>query len=252
MRIKMILGAYIAVQVYVACAEQINFVDKLGAHVPIAKYDDRAVPASITAEQSRIQARHIRRDAYYDHRRPGPLKDPGPGGLGGVEVPITHWDANLSAIPAQQSDVIVLGEIIAAQAHVSQARVSVYSEFTIRIKSVFKNTTPTAIAVGSTITADRPVGGVEFPSGTVGHYGQVGMGAPEVGKAYVLFLAAHEQSQDFRIVTGFELKDDKVYAMDGMRAMPAAGRHRSRFDEYHGTDQATFLDLVRKYVASAH
>jgi hypothetical protein len=79
----------------------------------------------------------------------------------------------------------------------------------------------------------------------------MGMGAPEVGKIYALFLTSEDSSQDFKIVTGFEFTAGKVYAMDGMRAVPAAGRHVSRFDQYNDTVQTEFLELVRTKIDSA-
>jgi hypothetical protein len=256
MQIKVIVGMYVILQVYPAYAEQVNFVQRLGAVVPIAKYDEQietssqiATPSD-AAKLSVMRTRHARRDAYYDSHRPGPLKDPGPANVTGIYVPFSHWDAKLAAIPAEQSSVVVIGRIVDAQAHVSRSRVSVYSEFTMVIDSVLKNATGSVIAPGSTITADRPVAGVEFPSGTVAYYGQMGMGAPEVGKTYVLFVTSEDSSQDFKIVTGFELTEGKVYAMDGMRAVPAAGRHVSRFDQYNGTVQAEFLELVRTKIDS--
>ena len=126
----------------------------------------------------------------------------------------------------------------------------VYSEFTVKVTSVLKNSTTAAIAPNSDVICDRPVGGVLFPSGTVAYIGQLGMGSPEVGKTYVLFLSGEGPAQDLRIVTGFESTDGKIYAIDGSRAAPGTGRHRSRFEDYDGTGRASFLDLVRKRIAA--
>jgi len=238
---------------------QVNLVEKLGVHAPIAKYNaQNAAPSSSAGDESvhpaksTEDARHIRRDTYYDRLRPGPIRDPGNSGLQAMEWPgFTHWDVRLPAIPAPQSAVIVVGQLAAAQAHLSQNAKSVYSEFILRIDSVLKNTTPQTLEVGSSITADRGIGGVEFPSGSVGYYGPVGMGAPDVGKTYLMFLAADPPAQDLRIVTAFEVKDGKVFAVDGQRCCALSmGRHRTLFDEYTGMDEATFLKLAQEQIAN--
>src|SRR6266852_9634810 len=101
---------------------QVNLVEKLGVHAPIAKYNaQNAAPSSSAGDESvhpaksTEDARHIRRDTYYDRLRPGPIRDPGNSGLQAMEWPgFTHWDVRLPAIPAPQSAVIVVGQLAAA------------------------------------------------------------------------------------------------------------------------------------------
>src|SRR5260370_17488619 len=82
---------------------QVNLVEKLGMHVPIAKYNaQNASPSSsagdesVHAAKSTEAARHIRRDAYYDRLRPGPIRDPGNTGFQPTDCPgFTLWHLDL-------------------------------------------------------------------------------------------------------------------------------------------------------------
>lgn len=48
-------------------------------------------------------------------------------------------------MPAAKSDLVVIGEVTDAQAYVSEGKDWVYSEFTIRVDDVLKNTSKATI-----------------------------------------------------------------------------------------------------------
>ncbi|HSK73591.1 MAG TPA: hypothetical protein VK892_17980, partial [Pyrinomonadaceae bacterium] len=50
-----------------------------------------------------------------------------------------HWEKGLTALPIEKSDVVILGKVIDAKAHLSPDKSTVYSEFKIEIEEVFKN-----------------------------------------------------------------------------------------------------------------
>src|SRR5882762_4297796 len=50
-----------------------------------------------------------------------------------------HWPADFKPIPISASDVIILGTMSDARAHLSEDKNSVYSEFGVTIKEVLKN-----------------------------------------------------------------------------------------------------------------
>lgn len=68
------------------------------------------------------------------------------------------------ALPVIDSDAIVIGEVVEAQAHLSNDLGGVYSEFTTHVSQVLKQDSKTTIALDSLITAERPGGRVRFPS----------------------------------------------------------------------------------------
>lgn len=58
------------------------------------------------------------------------------------------------ALPVAKCEFIVLGEVKAAEAHVSENKENVYSEFTVLVNKVFK-TASSSISEGTEITIDR-------------------------------------------------------------------------------------------------
>jgi hypothetical protein len=78
-----------------------------------------------------------------------------------------HWWQGISALPTDQSDVIVVGKVVGAQAHLSDDGTKVYSEFSVEVGNIFKNT---GDAIGRTISVTRRGGAVRFASGKVQEY----------------------------------------------------------------------------------
>jgi hypothetical protein len=61
--------------------------------------------------------------------------------------------ALVPALPVAKSAYIVLGEVKIAEAHVSENKENVYSEFTVSVTKVFK-TASSSVVEGSEITVD--------------------------------------------------------------------------------------------------
>src|SRR6266404_8890020 len=51
---------------------------------------------------------------------------------------IYYWDASMPSLPVAQSDAVIIGEVTRAEAHLSNDKTGVYSEFTIQISQVLK------------------------------------------------------------------------------------------------------------------
>ena len=108
-----------------------------------------------------------------------PEADTGGGGF----LPEGQFD--FPALPIAKSDIIVVGEVVTAEAHLSEDKSSVYSEFGVRVINVFKSNISLA---GSQIMVERLGGYVKYPDGRRLLY-RVGTGGmPAVGRRYVLFL----------------------------------------------------------------
>jgi hypothetical protein len=129
-----------------------------------------------------------------------------------IESSLTD-DSQLSPIPVKESEIIIIGEILNAQANLSNNKFSVYSEFTVRIEKALKNRTSKEV-ITENITIDRLGGFVRYPNGQKVLYSVSGNGMPRVGKRYVLFLTKPDKSPNYNILTGYELKEDKVYPLD--------------------------------------
>jgi hypothetical protein len=155
---------------------------------------------------------------------------------------IIHWFIDVPAIPASESDVILVGQALSANAFLSKNKQYIHSEFTINIETLLLNNDRApvvpAINPGDRIIAGREGGTVRFPSGRVQQYRIYGQGMPQVGQRYVLFLKRNEPNPDYFILTGYELKDNKVLPLDTI----------DLYSTYKGHDASDFLDLVRKKI----
>jgi hypothetical protein len=162
------------------------------------------------------------------------------------ELPLTtHWWWGLPAIPAANSDVIVIGEVADAQAYLSNDKTAVYSEFTISTDDVLKN--KSSLPLSSAISVERFGGAVRFQSGRVQHYRIDKQGVPQVGHRYLFFLKRNEDGQDFSILTGYELRAGRVFALD---SAGSNANNKLPYDDYNGCEESTFLNEVRSAIAN--
>jgi len=157
----------------------------------------------------------------------------------------SEWDMGLPALPVAKSDLVVIGEVVDAEALLSGSKDWVYSEFTIRVDEVLKNTSNVTLTQGASVIADRDGGGVRFPSGRVTIQYIAGQGMPRVGRRYALFLTVDDQEQGFHILTGYELRGGRVIPVDN----PAGGTHPIA-TKYNGVDEASFLSDLRSSIAN--
>ena len=154
---------------------------------------------------------------------------------------ITHWWIGLPALPFEQSTAIVLGEVIQAEAHLSDNKTGIYSEFLIKIEEVFKDTSK-LVRLKNTVSANRCGGSVRFASGRVNKYRTHREGMPQKGERYLLFLKQSE-SEDFFILTGYKLSEGKVMPLDGEDSKDP--RAALAFAKYRETGEIRLLQDLR-------
>lgn len=143
------------------------------------------------------------------------------------------WDSGLTGIPVNRSDAVVVGEVLGAQAYLSQDKGSVYSEFSIRVEDVLKDG---SVTPGSTITGDRVGGVVKYDGAHTVLYRLVGQDLPHVGGRYVFFLKSTGEANDYSILLGYELRSGKVFLLDEIPVTAA----------YKGMDSSSFLNVVKE------
>jgi len=158
---------------------------------------------------------------------------------------ITHWWIGLSALPADQSDVVIRGTITSREAHLSDDRTGIYSEFLVQVAEVFKEGTGTIIA-GTPLTVTRVGGSVRFASGKIQTYMILRQDMPRSGHQYVLFLKK-TATGDLVILTGYELSFGQVQPLDGEETDDP--RSTLPFAKYRGKDAERFLQEVRDAAA---
>lgn len=143
------------------------------------------------------------------------------------------------AVPVAESEIIIIGEVLNAQAHLSNDKSGIYSEFVIRVEEVIKNNNSHKIDLNSLITADRPGGIVRYENGQQVIYSIMEIRLPLIEGRYVFFLSNAERNLNYNILTGYELKDDTVYPLD----------KNSRFERFKGMSEINFIKIVREVLA---
>ena len=151
---------------------------------------------------------------------------------------INHSLIRLPALPVDKSDLILIAEIIDSKAFLSDDKTEVYSEYTVSATGVFKNISSLFVASGTSIVAERNGGAIRFPSGRIQNYRISKQGVPQIGQTCLLFLKRNLQDDDFSILTGYELRNGKVYSLD----------KEEQFLAYTNTDKDTFLSEITKAI----
>jgi len=133
---------------------------------------------------------------------------------------------------------VVIGSILSGECFVDEVRTTVYTDYKVKIVQVLKDSTAT-LSGGSQVVASRPEGAVHFPSGHTTNYLIQGMGLPQIGSEYVLFLLPLPNLPEYEIATGYELKNGHVYALDDDNS------------QYNNVDQTTFIKQVQTAIAAS-
>lgn len=199
---------------------------------PIADYDP------LEEFDSEKKTKRKFKSERYD-KRPALVTDELPIDEGEESMLIAHFDS-IAGLPAKESEIVIVGEVLDAQAYVSNNKKMVYSEFTIRIDEILKNNSKN-ITQGSSISVDREGGFVRYKNGKKRLYRIGGQLLPQVGRQYVLFLKNPEKSPNYEIITGYELKADGVVNLDGS----------PQFIAYRGMDETAFMKAVREAIAQS-
>lgn len=178
------------------------------------------------------RAKRAKKNSKHDGKH---LVQADPPKSSGGSTLITDWEVGLDSIPAPQSKVVVVGEVLDAQAHMSNDRGRVYTEFTLRVLDVLKNESSCQVSAGGVLVVERVGGIVRHAPDNSQVYRIEGQGFPRSGRRYVLFLNYTGPEDNLPIVAGFELREGKVFMLDGAQ----------QFRRYAGMNEAEFLKLVR-------
>lgn len=158
------------------------------------------------------------------------------------EERVLQTDKYLSvpAIPVNESELIVIGKVLEAAAHLSNNKKNVYSEFTVQIDEILRDTTGNIKKDGS-ITVDREGGFVEYKNGLRRLHRIGALSMPQVGGKYILFLKNPEKGPNYAIINGYELKDGGVINLTSS----------TETISYFGMDQTILLSRIRKALSEA-
>lgn len=170
----------------------------------LVEYDAKPKTSQVDPQQQILrQARSNR----YNNRAPEPLGD---FVSIGFEIN-TDWNIGLQPLPIAQSDVVILGKVIDAQAYLSSDKAGTYSEFTINVEKIFKNTEP---PISKSLVLEREGGVVKFATGRLLPYKIVGQRLPRIQREYVFFLKHNAQGDDYHIITAYGIYKDRILPLD--------------------------------------
>ena len=150
---------------------------------------------------------------------------------------------DITDIPTYKSDLIVEGTVTDSAAFLSNDKGAVYSEITVRVSDVLKDTADLNVRNGDSIVAERFGGRVKYPNGQIVRYGIVGQGSPAKGRNYLFFLSRAEQG-NYSLLTAYELKGNKVQALDGARVNLGLGEWV--FDKHNDEDYQAFRKALEQ------
>ncbi|HEX8197570.1 MAG TPA: hypothetical protein VF571_15350 [Pyrinomonadaceae bacterium] len=199
---------------------------------PIADYEAPESEHEIRRKERKLKNKR------YDNRSSSVSKEP-PVDDGEENSLFTHSESAVG-LPASESEIVVVGKVLDAQAYISNNKQGVYSEFTFRVDEILK-TNSTNITQNSLINVDREGGFVLYKNGKKRLHRIAGFGMPSVGRRYVLFLKNPEKSLNYEIITGYELSADGIANLDGF----------PQFSAYRGMNETAFMKAVREAISQS-
>lgn len=153
-------------------------------------------------------------------------------------VEIYHWPPGFPTLPVAQSDAVIIGEVTDASAYLTEDKSSVYSEFTVCVEEILKNDQP-PLAVGESVTLDRPGGRVRYSNGRISQFSLAGFGMPLVGGRYVFFIKG-DTEEDYQMITAYEIRNGRIYPLDKTTSSD------TEFEIHANADERQFLDKLRQ------
>lgn len=149
-------------------------------------------------------------------------------------------ETSIPEFPVEMSDLVIEGKITDSNAFLSEDKSGVYSEFTVSVSDVIISKPSISVKKHDVITTDRDGGRVRYPSGRIVRYRISSRGFPIKNGKYLFFLTKDDDDDnDYRIITAYEMRGNKVYALDGSR-VNFRGMGRSPFDKHNGKDLKDF------------
>jgi hypothetical protein len=117
-------------------------------------------------------------------------------------------------LPFGHSDAVVVGKVTSGQTHLSNDKRDIYCEFEVTVQEALKVPGALSIQANETIDIERQGGAVRLPSGKVLLRGSKDYSMPLIGKRYLLFLKYSQSTEDFHVVTGYQLEGRHTYKLD--------------------------------------
>ena len=142
-------------------------------------------------------------------------------------------------LPTEESDLIVTGRVVGVSTHLSNDKSGVYSEYRIKVEEIMKNRLSVDLAAGRLVTIDRAGGAVRYPHGQTVIYKHNDKDLPERGREYVLFLKNDKNSENYLVITIYELRATNTVPLD----------HGRDVDDIKRMGKSEFVNSIREKVS---
>jgi len=215
----------------IPAAGQTNREDykKVNERFPTADYDDKQdLPdPEKNAKRKAKQKRYNDTSLVASHVEPG------------VDEAALTLEPHFTfpALPVAESEIVVVGTIGTAQAHLSENKENVFSEFALIVEDVLKSKIQ-EVERDSVLTIDRVGGHVRYPNGHRILYRITGLNMPQVGGRYLLFLTLKHNNEDISILTAYRLTPNGAIPLDDLHQVKSLT----------GVTEADILQRVRKLI----
>jgi hypothetical protein len=140
--------------------------------------------------------------------------------------------------PMSDGILIVVGDVISVNAFLSNDRGGVYTELTIRIDELLKNS-ESGKAAPQKVMADREGGIVVYPNGQRVMYQSSERGLPLLGSRYLFFLKKNGPSPNYEIIASYDITGDQIYHMEKGAVL----------EEINDSTRPAFLENIRNKIA---
>ena len=242
-KVLLIVGSFVVVTVVPQTVSHAQNLETGKPHANALQHKEAVLPTVDYDKAESTDAHQRARRNARGKRHDGSLRVGEPHPEAGAKGILDSWMQKVQALPTVISDAIIIGEISDAQAYLSPDKTGIYSEYTARVEQVVKQYAKAPISVNGVVDSQREGGRVRFPSGRVQSYITHYQGVPVVGRRYVLFLKRNKDSETFSLITGYELRDGRIYPLDGVNLPPGA-TELAQFAAYEGVDETSFFKDV--------
>jgi hypothetical protein len=139
------------------------------------------------------------------------------------------------SLPTPIADLIAIGVISSESVHITKSGTNLYSTFNFLPETYLKKTPG---VLPASLVLERSGGVALYPSGRKVLISPLGMGIPEAGYRYLLFLKYMASPNSYHIITGYLLSDHTITPLD------------ARGDALKDIDSGTLISRVTQKLQS--
>ncbi len=185
----------------------------------------------------------FRRGQRYNIPNPS-LADLGEGSETAIwDLPESHFKKD--SAPFQTSDVVVIGTVRSGQSYLSKDKRNIYSEFKVSLQEVLKDSPTHYLRANDSIDVQRKGGSIRLPSGTVLTRAALADSMPITGGRYLLFLKYDQNTEDYAILTGYQLGGNEVYRLDSLSLEENYNPQSAHPLHREGVSESQFVDRMK-------